>query len=599
MSDQKKLYITILIGVIALILQFVFHQELAAQIIVTVISSIIAFSMLIEMIQTLRQGNFGVDILAITAIVSTLIVGEYWASLVVLIMLTGGESLENYAGKKANQELQSLLDQTPEIAHVIEEEELVDYPLEKIKIGQTIVVKPNEMIPIDGELLDEVATINEASLTGESIPVEKKQGENLMSGAINGDVSLHLKVTHLAVDSHYQRLVQLVQQSSETPASFVRMADRYAIPFTLLAYLLGGIAWYLSKDPIRFAQVMVVASPCPLILAAPIAFVAGMSRESRYGIVVKNGTAIEKLASLKNIAFDKTGTITSGILKVENITHTDAISTTDFLQIVASLEQNSTHILARSIVQEAKNQQIEFLPIDAISEIKGQGIKGSVENHTYMIGKSSLIQTGLPQDLTNKTSVFVAQNGQYLGHFTFADTLRPEAKQTIQQLRNLGVQHLIMVTGDKKLAAQKVAKEVGIDTKDVFAECLPEEKISHIQETIENHGLTAMVGDGINDAPALAAASVGIAMGAHGATAASETADVVILKDDFSKVAQSIAVAKDTVKIAQQSVLIGIAVCVVLMFIASFGLIPTFIGAMFQEVVDVIAIISALRAHND
>ena len=226
MSDQKKLYITILIGVTALILQFVFHQELAAQIIVTVISSIIAFSMLIEMIQTLRQGNFGVDILAITAIVSTLIVGEYWASLVVLIMLTGGESLENYAGKKANQELQSLLDQTPEIAHVIEEEELVDYPLEKIKIGQTIVVKPNEMIPIDGELLDEVATINEASLTGESIPVEKKKGENLMSGAINGDVSLHLKVTHLAVDSHYQRLVQLVQQSSETPASFVRMADR-------------------------------------------------------------------------------------------------------------------------------------------------------------------------------------------------------------------------------------------------------------------------------------------------------------------------------------------------------------------------------------
>ena len=579
MSDQKKLYITILIGVIALILQFVFHQELAAQIIVTVISSIIAFSMLIEMIQTLRQGNFGVDILAITAIVSTLIVGEYWASLVVLIMLTGGESLENYAGKKANQELQSLLDQTPEIAHVIEEEELVDYPLEKIKVGQTIVVKPNEMIPIDGELLDEVATINEASLTGESIPVEKKQGENLMSGAINGDVSLHLKVTHLAADSQYQRLVQLVQQSSETPASFVRMADRYAIPFTLLAYILGGVAWYLSKDPIRFAQVMVVASPCPLILAAPIAFVAGMSRESRYGIVVKNGTAIEKLAHLKNIAFDKTGTITSGILKVENIAHTDAISTTDFLQIVASLEQNSTHILARSIVQEAKNQHIEFLPIDAISEIKGQGIKGSVENHTYMIGKSSLIQ--------------------YLGHFTFADTLRPEAKQTIQQLRNLGIKHLIMVTGDKKLAAQKVAKAVGIDTEDVFAECLPEEKISHIQETIANHGLTAMVGDGINDAPALATASVGIAMGAHGATAASETADVVILKDDFSKVAQSITIAKDTVKIAQQSVLIGIAVCVVLMFIASFGLIPAFIGAMFQEVVDVVAIVSALRAHND
>lgn len=599
MSNQKKLLITITIGIIALIIQFIFNQPIYARWLVSIISSLIAFSMLVEMIQTLRKGNFGVDILAITAIVSTLIVGEYWASLVVLIMLTGGESLEAYASKQANRELQSLLDQTPEIAHVLQDGQMVDVDLSQIKIGEKILVKPNEMIPIDGILLSEFATINEASLTGESLPVEKKQGDNLLSGAINGEQTIQLKVNKLASDSQYQRLVQLVAQSSETPASFVRLADRYALPFTLIAYLIGGIAWYLSKDPVRFAEVMVVASPCPLILAAPIAFVAGMSRESRYGIVVKNGSAIEKLAAIQNIAFDKTGTLTSGILLIDEIQHVPSISTEHFLQIVASLEQNSTHILARSIVEECKHRQLSLLDVQTISEISGHGIEGVIDQQTYAIGKPSFIQKGLPAQLPQQTSVFVAKEGEFLGYLTFKDTLRKEAPQTIATLKQFGLQHLIMVTGDKWSVAKNIAEQVGIAQADVYAECLPETKIEKIKETIAQSGLTAMVGDGINDAPALASASVGIAMGAHGATAASETADVVILQDDLSKVSKSIEIARQTVRIAKESVWIGMIVCTILMFIASSGVIPAFIGAMFQEVIDVVAIISALRAHRN
>ncbi|HJF18890.1 MAG TPA: cadmium-translocating P-type ATPase [Enterococcus columbae] len=599
MSNQKKLIITLAIGIIALIIQFIFNQPLYARWLVSIISSIIAFSMFIEMIQTLRKGNFGVDILAITAIVSTLIVGEYWASLVVLIMLTGGESLEAYASKQANKELQSLLDQTPEIAHVLIDGKMIDTNLNQVKIGQTILVKPNEMIPIDGNLLSQFATINEASLTGESLPVEKKQGELLMSGAINGDQTIQLTVTKLASDSQYQRLVQLVAQSSETPASFVRLADRYALPFTLIAYLIGGIAWYLSKDPVRFAEVMVVASPCPLILAAPIAFVAGMSRESRYGVVVKNGGAIEKLAAIQNIAFDKTGTLTSGLLLVDEIQHVPSISDEEFLQIVASLEQNSTHILARSIVEASKQRQLALLDVQTISEISGQGIEGVIDNQKYAIGKASFIKKDLPSQLPQQTSVFVAKDGVFLGYLTFKDTLRKEAPQTIQTLKQMGFKHLIMLTGDKWTVAKNIAKQVGLAENDVYAECLPETKITKIKETIEQNGLTAMVGDGINDAPALASASVGIAMGAHGATAASETADVVILQDDLTKVSKSIEIARQTVKIAKESVWIGMIVCTILMFIASSGIIPAFIGAMFQEVIDVAAIVSALRAHKN
>lgn len=467
MKHVTKLGITIITGVLALLFEFILHQPNWAYGIILITGSVMALMMFWEMIQTLREGKYGVDILAITAIVATLAVGEYWASLMILIMLTGGDSLEDYAAGKANQELKSLLDNSPQKAHRLNGENLEDVSVEEINVGDELVVKPGELVPVDGLVKTGTSTVDESSLTGESKPIEKNPGDELMSGSVNGDGSLKMVAEKTVADSQYQTIVNLVKESAARPAHFVRLADRYAVPFTLIAYLIAGVAWFVSKSPTRFAEVLVVASPCPLILSAPIALVAGMGRSSRHGVVIKSGTMVEKLASAKTIAFDKTGTITQGQLSVDQV-----------------------------------------------------------------------------------------------------------------QPINAGI----------------TAAEVGIT--EVHGECLPQDKLTILKELPKENHPVIMVGDGVNDAPSLAAADVGIAMGAHGATAASETADVVILKDDLSKVSQAVEIAQDTMKIAKQSVLIGIFICVLLMLIASTGIIPALIGAMLQEVVDTVSILSALRARR-
>lgn len=317
MSNVKKFLLTVMIGIVALILEFGFHQNQLAFWLIAIVGGVMTISMLIGMIETLRSGKYGVDILAITAIVATLLVGEYWASLMVLIMLTGGDSLEDYASHQASRELRSLLDNSPQTAHRIDGERISDLSVEEVQVGDIILVKPGEVVPVDGRVLSGESFVDESSLTGESKPIEKKINDELMSGSINGDAALRFKVTKAAKDSQYQTLVKLVKESEAKPAHFVRLADRYAVPFTIIAYVIGGVAWFVSKDPVRFAEVLVVASPCPLILAAPVALVAGMSRSSRNGIVVKTGSTIEKLARAKSIAFDKTGTLTEGRLSVE------------------------------------------------------------------------------------------------------------------------------------------------------------------------------------------------------------------------------------------------------------------------------------------
>lgn len=296
MSNFKKLLAIITIALLALIINFVFHKPDLAYILVVIFCGIISLSMLIDMIKTLKSGQYGVDILAISAIIVTLLVGDYWASLMILIMLTGGESLEDYASKQASRELRSLLDNSPKIAHRLIGHELEDVPVEALKIGDVVVVRPDEMVPVDGRILSGESDFNEASLTGESKPIEKKVGDNILSGSMNGSNSIQFEVTSLAEDSQYQQLVRLVKESTSNPAPFVRLADRYSIPFTVIAYVIGGFAWFVSKDPVRFAQVLVVASPCPLILAAPVALVAGMSQASKNGIIIRTGTTLEKLS---------------------------------------------------------------------------------------------------------------------------------------------------------------------------------------------------------------------------------------------------------------------------------------------------------------
>ena len=596
LSNKQKLWLTIIIAGIALILQYGFHYPLLAQIIVTIAGAIVALTMLVGMVKTLRSGKYGVDLLAILAVVATLAVSEYWAAMGILVMLTGGDALEDYAAKKANTELKALLDNSPRFAHVVTPDSSKDVPVNDVPVSAKIIVKPGELVPIDGLIIKGTGEFDESSLTGEARPIAKTVGDTVMSGSINGDEAITLTVTKLAKDSQYQQLVKLVQEAEQTPAHFVRLADRYAVPFTVVAILISLLAWWLSKDPRRFAEVLVVASPCPLILAAPVAMVSGMSRASRNGIVVKTGSVLEKLAGARTGAFDKTGTITNGHLTVAQILPAGTITKERLLHLAASAEQDSSHILARSLLAYASQHNISLAAVSGLTEETGKGITAMIEDHQVKGGKRQFVAPQNQQAALDTTAIYVSVDGNYYGAIAFTDHVRPEAAQTMAKLKAAGVTNLIMLTGDQRAIAQQVAKAVGIST--VKADLLPQDKIAALQSIPQSEHPVFMVGDGVNDAPSLATADVGIAMGAHGSTAASETADVVILKDDLAKVAKAVTISQDTLRIAKQAVLIGIAICTVLMLIASTGVIPAFVGAMLQEVIDTVSILWALKARQ-
>lgn len=600
LSNKQKLGLILVIALIALVLQFGFHYPLLAQIIVTIAGALVALTMFIGMIKTLRSGKYGVDLLAILAVVATLSVSEYWAAMVILVMLTGGDALEDYAAKKANTELKALLDNSPRRAHVVSPTGTTDVAVDDVKVSQHVVVKPGELVPVDGVVITGHSDFDESSLTGEARPVAKTVGSPVMSGALNGDEAVTIKVTKLAKDSQYQQLVKLVKEAESTPAHFVRLADRYAIPFTIAAVAISLVAWGISQDPRRFAEVLVVASPCPLILAAPVAMVSGMSRASRNGVVVKTGSVLEKLAGAKTGAFDKTGTITNGHLTVARVLPAAEVTTERLLHLAASAEQDSSHILARSLIKYTSAKQISLAPVANLSEVTGRGITATIEDHQVKVGKLSFVAPQSAQAALTTTAIYVSVDGQYYGAISFTDHVRPEAAATVARLKHLGVTNLMMLTGDQRAIAQQVAKKVGITA--VKADLLPEDKIAALKAVPDDRHPLFMVGDGVNDAPSLATADVGIAMGANGSTAASETADVVILKDNLAKVAKAVAISKDTLRIAKQAVLIGIAICTALMLIASLGVIPAFIGAMLQEVIDTVSILWALKArkmHNN
>ncbi|MDB1104065.1 heavy metal translocating P-type ATPase [Lentilactobacillus parabuchneri] len=592
LSNYTRLIGVLLVGVIALILQFALNLPTYAQIVISTLGSLIALLMFIDMVKTLRSGKFGVDLLAITAVIATIAVGEYWAALIVLLMLTGGDALEDYAANKANSELQSLLENSPQSAHLLNGDNIEDVRIDQVKVGDRIVVKPGEVIPVDGTITEGVTTVDESSLTGESRPIDKMVGQTVMSGAINGDSSFDMIADKTADDSQYQNIIRLVKQAESTPAHFVRMADRYAVPFTLMAYIIAGMAWYISGDPVRFAEVLVVASPCPLILAAPIALVSGMSRASRSGIIVKSGTIIEKLANAKTFAFDKTGTITKGHLTVDQVHAVNGYTKEQVLSLAAGTEQQSSHILARSLVAAIPDK----IPTATnVIETTAEGVQATIDGKIVKVGKPAYVSSDHIDPL-DQTTVYVSVDGKYVGYVSFSDEVRPEAKSVMDGLHQMGVEQIMMISGDRKPIAEEIADSVGIDK--VYAERLPQEKIAVIKQVDKKLKPIVMVGDGVNDAPSLATADVGIAMGAHGATAASESADAVVLKDDLSLVGKAVKISDDTMNVARQSVLIGIAICTILILIASFGVIPAIIGAMLQEVVDTVTILWALRARG-
>lgn len=562
-------------------------------------SLVLVLPLVAGMWEDFKNGAYGLDVLALTAIIASVLLQQYWAAIIVVIMLTGGESLEDYAEHRARGELDALLERAPHKAHLLKSGKLVDIAASQVKPGDKLVVKPGEVVPIDAVIIEGRASFDESSLTGESLPQARETGQEILSGSVNLDGAVTVKATASAADSQYQQIIKLVRTAQQSQAPFVRMADRYSVPFTALAYAIAITVWVISGDPIRFLEVIIVATPCPLILAAPIAFISGMSRSSKYGIIVKTGGALEKLAGMRTIAFDKTGTLTLGQPQVDKVKTYGKYNETDVLSLAASLERSSNHVLAQAITEAADSRQIKYKKAKHVSESAGHGLKARLDGKDVLVGRLNFLNdhdVKLPAKLArpDQTATYVAINGELAGMISFTDKLRPESQHTIERLQQLGLKNTLMLTGDHQTAAQSVASELGI--KDFKADALPGDKLQ-VLEQIKNRPV-GFVGDGVNDAPVLTAADVGIALGARGSTAASESADIVIMQDDLSYVARAVGVAKRTVSIARQSILIGIVISIGLMLVYATGKFTPISGAILQEVVDVIVIFNALRAHR-
>ena len=573
------------------------NQDKWAHLILGVTAMLSTIPLLAGMWQTLRDGAFGVDVLAITAIVTSVILHEYWAAIIICLMLTGGEALEDYANDRASTELTALLKHAPVKAHLLKGNTESDIPVAKIAVNDKLVIKAGEVVPVDAEVLEGDSTFDESSLTGESLPVEKKVGDQLLSGSVNMEGRLIVRALHTAEDSQYQQIIKLVRTAANTPSPFVRLADKYSIPFTLLAFFLAGVAWATSGQAIRFLQVLVVATPCPLLLGAPIAIISGMSRAARAGVIMKTGAALEKLAAARTIAFDKTGTLTRGLPIVKSVKALGKFKTNDVIAYAAAVEAGSNHILARAVLEYAAKKSVKAPKAKQSKETSGGGLTATVQGKLVRVGTANYMKSHgitVPKETIVTTYAYVAVQDTLAGYFEFEDEIRSESKAVLTTISDLGVEHILMVTGNNKQVAATVAKKLGI--KEYEAECLPADKLQRI-EALENRPV-AFVGDGVNDAPVLTASDVGVALGARGSTAASETADVVILRDDLSRVAEAVAIAKRTVAIARQAILIGIFMSIVLMVIFSTGKYKASAGAAIQELVDITVIIYALRAHS-
>lgn len=552
----------------------------------------------IEMIKDILAGHWGLDILAVVAMVATILVGEYFAGLVIALMLTGGEALEDYAAQRAGRELDALLERAPNTANRIEASGQIEtIDADQVQVGDELIVRSAEVLPVDGVLLSKTAELDESSLTGESLPVSHELGDELYSGTVNGSLTFRMRASATAADSQYASIVALVRQAVESKAPLVRLADRYALPFTAISLILAALAWWVSGNPTRFAEVLVVATPCPLLIAAPVAFMGGMSRSASSGIIVKDATALEVLSRVQGAAFDKTGTLTAGKPIITSI-KADSCSQDELLGLAAAGEQYSAHVLAAAITTAANQRGLQLPAVREAEEIAANGVRVRLsDGRAVRVGKASFIAEAIGAPVPETTgagesAVYVAVDQRLAGTITLADPLRDNAGATIAALTRMGVRDVQMLTGDNVHAAKATAKTLNITN--VIAECTPSEKVTAVKAMTSRPVM--MVGDGINDAPVLAAADVGIAMGARGASAASESAAAVITSDDIYAAARAVQIAKRTVKIAIESIWLGIIISVGLMVVAAFGYLPAIVGAALQEVVDLVAILGALRA---
>ena len=596
---NRKLMIFVLVGLATGVVLWLTGAETPLAVTAYLVLGIVIVITAIDMFKDLMRGHWGLDILAVIAMIATLAVQEYVAGLIIALMLTGGEALEDLAARRASRELDQLLNRAPAFAGRIHPGtgEVERIAIEEVKVGDELLVRSSEILPVDGVLISDHATIDESSVTGEPIPVIYHAGDPLLSGTVNSTTSFTMRAQKVAADSNYASIVRLVEEAVDSRAPMVRLADRYAVPFTIVSLLIAGFAWFLSGDPVRFAEVLVVATPCPLLIATPVAFMGGMSSAARLNVIIKDGGVLEVLARVRSAAFDKTGTLTEGKADVVDI-HPASRTATETLRIAAAAEQYSVHVFADPIVAAARAQQLELPEVTNADEVATNGVLAVLSDGTVVrVGKPAFIEevTGpidRPVLSAGETAVYVSVGDELAGVIILSDPIREQAAATVSRLRQAGVAEIAMVTGDVAPTAESVAHAIGIGT--VHAETTPQSKVEIVRDMRPRPVL--MVGDGINDAPVLAAADVGIAMAGRGATVASESAAAVITSNEIARVADVAYVSRRTVQIALQSIWMGIIISVGLMLVAAFGYLPAVAGALLQEIVDLVAIVSALRA---
>ena len=631
------------------------------------------------MIDDLRHGQVGVDVLAVVAILSTVAVAEYWASWAVTLMITSGEAIEEYAQAKAERSLTALMEAAPQTAHVVNlpgvgrgfaadkgdssdgfrrvgsasaaaaAHRFDTVPVEQVQLGDVLMVLPGETVPVDGELLSGTATLDLSNINGEPVPSEVFAGARVMSGAVNGSTALTMRATQVAADSQYQRILELVASAQESRPAVVKTADRLAVPFTVLSLMIAGIAWAMSGVPTRFAQVLVLATPCPLLIAAPVAYIAGTGRLAAAGVLIKAQDVLENLGRVTQVFFDKTGTLTvkqPQVVRVEMLPGAATRLNEDHVLMMAGVvESYSVHILSKGIAKAGTEAMArlrqrfedgqrlcpepeaswpghgrEYPVIKNINEDAGKGVSGEVNGHAVRVGRLSFAAAGeegfLAVDRTapsrseddlrtrfgllqpDEMASYVSVDGQLIARIVLRDVPRANAKAALAKLHELGVTELAMLTGDKRASANIIASEVGID--EVHAELFPEDKVAAVRAaTGAGKTVTMMVGDGVNDAPVLAVADIGVAMTDGTSTAASESAQVVIMNDNIAAVPRAIAIARRTKRVMLQAVIAGLVLATIGMIAAAFDLIPVVVGAFLQEAIDVVSILWALTALID
>jgi heavy metal translocating P-type ATPase len=564
---------------------------------------IAAIPIVVRTLRDARHGRFATDIVAALAIVGAILLNVPIAGLVVVLMLRGGEALERYAEGKASEAVRALEAAAPRRAHRVGTGGVVDIDVADIAPGDILLVRSGELVPCDGVVTDGASEVDESTLTGEPIPVPVTSGDRLMSGSSNGSGALRMRATARASESQYERIVELVRSAQSHKAPMQRMADRAAVWFTPVTLGVCALTFLFTRDWIRVLAVLVVATPCPLILAAPVAFVGGINRAARRHIIIRNGSALEALSRVTALLLDKTGTITIGEPRLSRVRTPNGATGDEILGLAASVEEGSSHRIARTVVRSARERGLKTGAVRSVREDGGHGITGIVDEHVIRLGSRSYVladSTATAEQLACLESgpallrTYVAVDGRLAATLEFEEELREDVQPLLEAVRRRQVKHIALISGDRVEHVRALAARAGID--DVRGDLLPADKAAFVGALRRDGEVVMMIGDGTNDAPALATADVGVALAGHGGGVTAKAADVILLRDSLQSAADALAIGRDTTRIARQSIGVGLALSAAAMVWASLGYVTPIAGALFQEVIDVSVILNALRS---